>query len=105
MALGPGERSPRRVGIPFFRYQDENVGLVEAELRWNVTSRWALVGFVGTGRTWGTAKSSSDADTASSWGAGFRRLMARRLGLYMGVDVARGPEETAVYIQAGSAWR
>jgi len=92
-------------GIPFFRYQDENVGLVEAELRWNVTPRWALVGFAGTGRTWGTSKSFSDADSASSWGLGFRRLMARRLGIYMGIDIARGPEETAFYIQAGSAWR
>jgi len=32
-------------------------------------------------------------------------LMARRLGIYMGLDIARGPEETAIYIQAGSAWR
>ena len=42
---------------------------------------------------------------ASAWGVGFRRLVARRLGIYMGVDIARGPEETAIYIQAGSAWR
>jgi hypothetical protein len=37
--------------------------------------------------------------------AGFRYLIARRLGIYMGIDIARGPEETAFYIQAGSAWR
>jgi hypothetical protein len=92
-------------GIPFFRYQDENVALIETELRWNVTPRWAVVGFIGTGRTWGTSKSFDDADTASSWGLGFRRLMARRLGIYMGLDLAKGPEETAIYIQAGSAWR
>jgi hemolysin activation/secretion protein len=92
-------------GIPFFRYQDENVALIETELRWNVTPRWAVVGFVGTGRTWGTSKSFSDADSASAWGIGLRRLVARRLGIYMGVDIARGPEETAIYIQAGSAWR
>ena len=83
-------------GIPFFRYQDENVALAEAELRWNVTPRWALVAFLGTGHA---------GETASAWGVGFRRLVARRLGIYMGVDLARGPEETAIYIQAGSAWR
>ena len=83
-------------GIPFFRYQDENVALAELELRWNATPRWALVGFIGTGHA---------GETASAWGIGFRRLMARRLGIYMGIDVARGPEETAFYIQAGSAWR
>jgi hypothetical protein len=83
-------------GIPFFRYQDQNVALAEAELRWNVTPRWAVVGFLGTGHA---------GETASAWGVGFRRLVARRLGIYMGVDLARGPEETAIYIQAGSVWR
>ena len=92
-------------GIPFFRYQDENVALAEAELRWNVTPRWALVGFFGSGRTWDKTGGYGDGETANAWGVGFRRLVARRLGIYMGVDLARGPEETAIYIQAGSAWR
>jgi len=83
-------------GIPFFRYQDADVALAEAELRWNATPRWAFVAFAGRGHA---------GETASAWGVGFRRLMARRLGIYMGVDVAKGPEETAFYIQAGSAWR
>jgi hypothetical protein len=83
-------------GIPFFRYQDTDVALAEAELRWNATPRWAFVAFAGRGHA---------ADSVSAWGLGFRRLMARRLGIYMGVDIARGPEETAFYIQAGSAWR
>ncbi len=83
-------------GIPFFRYQDEDVALAEVELRWNVTPRWSVVGFIGTGHA---------GETASAWGVGLRRLVARRLGIYMGVDIARGPEETAIYLQAGSAWR
>jgi hypothetical protein len=40
-----------------------------------------------------------------TWGAGFRYLVARRLGIYAGLDLARGPEDTVLYIQAGSAWR
>ena len=92
-------------GIPVARYQDESVALVEAEVRWDVTPRWALVAFAGTGRTWGTSKNFDDADSASAWGGGFRRLVARRLGIYMGIDIASGPEETAFYIQVGSAWR
>ena len=92
-------------GIPAARYQDEDVGVIEAELRWNATPRWALVGFVGSGRAWGSTTSFDDADSVSAWGAGFRYLVARRLGLYMGVDLAKGPEDTAIYIQAGSAWR
>jgi hypothetical protein len=92
-------------GIPAVRYQDENAGVAELELRWNATPRWALIGFLGAGRAWGTTTNFGDADTVTSWGAGFRYLVARRLGIYMGVDLAKGPEETAIYIQAGSAWR
>ena len=92
-------------GVPAVRYQDESTGLVEAELRWDVTPRWALVGFVGAGRAWGTSGGFGDAGTVTTRGAGFRYLIARRLGLYLGADVARGPEETAIYFQAGSAWR
>ena len=92
-------------GIPAARYQDENIALVETEVRWNATPRWAFVGFTGTARSWGTNGNFGDADTASAYGLGVRRLIARRLGMHVGVDVARGPEETAFYIQVGSAWR
>jgi len=92
-------------GIPVARYQDENAGVAEVELRWNVTPRWALVGFTGAGRAWGFTTTFKEADTVASWGAGFRYLVARRLGIYAGLDVAKGPEDTAIYIQVGSAWR
>ena len=92
-------------GIPAARYQDENAGVAELELRWNMTPRWALVGFTGAGRAWGLTTSFNEADTVVSWGAGFRYQIARRLGIYAGLDVARGPEDTAIYIQVGSAWR
>jgi hypothetical protein len=39
--------------IPVARDQDENAGVAEAELRWNATLRWALIGFLGAGRAWG----------------------------------------------------
>ena len=35
---------------------------------------------------------------------GFRYLIVRKFGLHSGVDVARGPEDTYLYIQIGSAW-
>ena len=92
-------------GIPAARYQDENAGVAEVELRWNATPRWALIGFLGAGRAWGSISGFDDANTVTAWGAGFRYLVARRLGIYMGVDLAKGPEETAIYVQAGSAWR
>ena len=92
-------------GVPALRYQDRRTAVVETELRWNVTPRWALVGFVGAGRAFGRTGDFSDADTVVARGAGIRYLLARKLGLYGGIDVARGPEEDAFYIQIGSAWR
>jgi hypothetical protein len=91
-------------GVPKGRYQDNNAGVAEAELRWNVTPRWALIGFLGGGRAWG-AERFAEANGIVAYGAGLRYLIARRLGIYMGLDVARGPEETAFYLQVGSAWR
>ncbi len=92
-------------GIPAARYQDENVAVVETELRWNVTARWALLGFVGVGRAWGRRDGFDDADDEVGKGAGFRYLIARRLGLYVGIDYGWGPDDEAVYLQVGSAWR
>lgn len=92
-------------GIPAARYQDTNTGVLETEIRYDVTSRWVVVGFIGAGRAWGRKDSFDDAPSAVSKGAGFRYLIARRLGLYVGVDYARGPEDDVFYLQVGSAWR
>ena len=54
---------------------------------------------------WGTKSTFSEAGIVTAGGVGFRYLVARRLGIYAGLDLAKGPEDTAVYIQAGSAWR
>ena len=43
-------------------------------------------------------------DTRTTIGGGFRYLIARRLGLRAGIDVARGPEEWAIYLPFGNAW-
>ncbi len=92
-------------GVPLTRYQDRRTAVGETEMRWNVDARWAAVAFIGAGRAWGSRESFGEASTAVAHGVGFRYLIARRLGLYAGVDVAHGPEGGAWYIQVGSAWR
>lgn len=92
-------------GVPMGRMQDEYVGVVEAELRWNVTPRWALLGFLGAGRTWGRNTNFSDGESVTNRGAGVRYLIASRLGLYAGLDLAWSTVDQAFYIQIGSAWR
>ena len=46
----------------------------------------------------------NDRTDAYNMGAGFRYFVARQYGLRAGIDVARGPEDWAFYIQIGQAW-
>lgn len=92
-------------GIGSARYQDTRAATVETELRYNLNSRWALIGFAGAGRVWGRRNSFGDAASQVAKGTGFRYLIARQLGLYAGLDYAWGPEDETFYVQVGSAWR
>ena len=92
-------------GVPAVRYQDKNALAVETELRWNMNPRWALVGFAGAGKAYGRRQTWDEADTVVAGGAGFRYLIARKLNMYAGLDLAQGPEKTAIYLTVGSAWR
>jgi hypothetical protein len=88
-------------GIGALRYQGQKVGVVETELRWDVWKRFSVLGFVGLG--WTDRERNSD-EPVIAGGGGVRYLLARRLGLRTGVDIARGPEDTVVYLQVGGAW-
>jgi len=70
----------------------------------NVHNRWSLVGFAGIGTTAASLENMDFGATAWNAGGGFRYMIARALGLQMGVDVARGPDDWAFYIVFGSAW-
>ena len=91
-------------GIPAFRYQGETVTVGEAEFRWNFTTRWSLILFGGVGRAQSIDALTPADDTVYTKGIGFRYFIARRFGAHAGVDVAEGPEDTAVYLTFGQAW-
>ena len=92
-------------GVPALRLQDRRTAVVETEARFNVTPRWALVGFAGAGRAWGTSTNFSDGTDTRAGGFGFRYEIARRLGMYVGMDFAWSTQDRAFYIQVGSPWR
>jgi hypothetical protein len=91
-------------GAPMLRYQGEEVAQIETELRWQFWKRYSLVGFVGGGAAWNHFERFDSAQTITTGGVGLRYEIARAHGIHMGVDVAFGPNNTAVYIQIGSAW-
>jgi hypothetical protein len=91
-------------GIPAMRYQDKIVTVLETEERWDFTRRWSLVGFAGIGKAFSNEQAFKDYTTAWSLGTGIRYKLARLLNIYWGVDIARGNEEWAFYLQFGHYW-
>ena len=91
-------------GIPILRYLGNHVFTAEIEPRWKIDERWSVVGFAGVGGAAKDLDGLDEADRAYNIGAGFRYLLSRQLGLAGGIDVARGPEDTAIYLTFGNAW-
>lgn len=92
-------------GVERGRYQGETALTVEAEVRNQFTPRWAAVAFGGYGETYaGDSRIYESQDDIWTYGAGVRYRIARKLGIDVGLDVARGPESTIFYIQFGHAW-
>jgi hypothetical protein len=91
-------------GIPAARYQGQSVAMSELEVAYRVNFRWEVSAFAGVGKASDSFSDLSDSDSRVSKGAGFRYLIARRYDFNMGIDIAKGPEDTVFYIQAGSSW-
>jgi hypothetical protein len=91
-------------GIPLLRYLGHHVLTVEVEPRWKIDERWSVLGFAGVGRAADELDGLGSAAGAYSFGGGFRYLLSRKLGLAGGIDLARGPDDTVVYLTFGNAW-
>ena len=91
-------------GAPICRYQGSLTLLTEAEARWDFLRRWSLVFFSGAGKAFDTWDAFGDAQLVVTYGTGFRYFVARKFGLRMGIDLAKGPDTWAYYIVFGSSW-
>jgi hypothetical protein len=91
-------------GIPALRYQGGTAATAEIRGGFDVTPRWSVIAFAGAGRAADTPADLTSAPSRTAYGAGFRYLLARLFGLRVGIDVARGPEDTVVYLVTGNAW-
>lgn len=91
-------------GIPALRYQGEYVLQAQIEARWAFERRFSLVGFGGGGVALTEIAGLERDQGALAGGLGLRYELARKFGLHAGLDVARGPEETAIYVIVGNSW-
>ncbi len=91
-------------GVAAERYQGNSTLLVEAEQRWDVVRRWSVLAFGGVGKGFDSYKEFGSADWAYGYGIGGRYLIARKLKLRMGIDLAMGPDGFSYYLVFGSSW-
>ena len=105
-------------GISAMRYQGEKMLLGEIQVRWEFTPRWNMVFFGGAGKVYGDeyqflpdlgavqeSISFMDAPAHPAGGVGFRYELARKFGLWGGLDFAASEDNNfAFYITVGSAW-
>ena len=91
-------------GVSASRYQGLNVIVSELEASYKITEKIKLNAFTGLGWAADHFSDLSSSKTINTYGAGFRYLVDKHYGIWLGLDVAKGPEESAIYIQAGSTW-
>lgn len=73
--------------------QGNHVLQTELEARYQITGRWAVVPFAGVGATADALNEFDSSDPRFAGGLGFRYLIARKLRLASGLDIARGPKD------------
>ena len=91
-------------GIPAMRYQGDAVGVIEVEGRYNFSPRWALIGFAGSGWVSSQKPAIGTEQSIYAYGLGGRYQIFEAQNIWVGIDIARGPEDTNWYIQVGHAW-
>jgi len=91
-------------GIPAMRYQDKVAGAVEVEGRFRLAPKWEVLGFTGRGFTSGNVPIFDNPGSIYNFGVGGRYLILESHKVWMGVDIAKGPEDWAGYIQVGHPW-
>jgi hypothetical protein len=89
-------------GIPALRYQGDNVVTGEFQAAWAVHPRIQLLGFIGAGQAVQDRDDLGDANTEVAGGFGVRYMFVKLLGMSVGLDYAKGPEDSTVYISFGT---
>jgi len=91
-------------GIPALRYQGKTAGAFEIEVRRLFGERWSVALFTGSGFVEKGFEFGETEDEINNFGTGVRYLVLPQQDAWVGLDVARGPEDTAWYVQMGSSW-
>lgn len=88
-------------GFPYSKYIDKQSASVQAEARYQLSKKWAVNLFGGLGWISEKPKDLFQGDTIPTGGFGARYLVAPEQKMYLGMDVAFGPDSQALYFRLG----
>lgn len=91
-------------GIPAMRFQGRDVAVAEVEGRYSLNENWAMVAFYGRGWTDIYQPELETGERIRAFGLGGRWRALKSQGVWVGLDLARGPEDTVLYVQVGHPW-
>lgn len=91
-------------GIPALRYQGDSVAVAEVEGRYNISPKWAVIGFAGGGSVSSDDPIIDTDQRIYAYGLGGRYKIFEVQNVWVGIDIAKGPEDVNWYIQVGHAW-
>ena len=91
-------------GIPALRYQGDRVLTGEIEGRYNFSPKWSMIGFAGSGKVSSDLPVFDTEQNIYSYGVGARYRIFEVQNIWIGIDIAKGPEDYNWYIQVGQAW-
>jgi hypothetical protein len=91
-------------GVPALRYQNKVAGAVEIEGRYRFRPRIEFSVFGGLGFTSDDYPIFDNPDSIYNFGFGGRYNIFEEHNVWVGMDIARGPEDWNWYIQVGHPW-
>jgi len=91
-------------GIPALRYQNKVAGSAEIEGRYLIRPKWEVSVFGGLGYTSDDIPFFQNPDSIYNFGFGGRYNIFEAHNVWVGIDIARGPEDWNWYIQVGHPW-
>jgi len=91
-------------GVPALRYQNKIAGAVEVEGRYLIAPKWEVSVFGGLGYTSDDFPIYENPDSIYNYGFGGRYNVFEAHNVWVGIDIARGPEDWNWYIQVGHPW-
>ena len=91
-------------GVPALRYQNKIAGAAEVEARYLVRPKGEVSAIGGLGYTSDDFPIYENPDSIYNFGFGARYNIFEAHNVWVGVDIARGPEDWNYYIQVGHPW-